>query len=96
MNAVGTGTISGAHHQAIIDEDLLSRHGIQTTIVGNLDPKTHNTLIDDVAKITLGTAGVVGAAAGMSIFVPPAPRPQIRSACLVGRSRHMLGTSSKR
>ena len=75
MNQVATGTVSHAHHQAIIDETLLPVHGALTTFVVDLDPINPAKLIEDVAEIARGTADVVGAGVGESAYVPP-PTPE--------------------
>ncbi|CAN0436821.1 unnamed protein product [Pylaiella littoralis] len=75
MDEVGTGSISHAHHQAIIDETRLPKHGAETTFVIDIDPIKPDTFIEDVARIARGTADVVRAGVGVSAYVPP-PDPR--------------------
>ncbi|CAB1105892.1 unnamed protein product [Ectocarpus sp. CCAP 1310/34] len=65
MDEVGTGTASHAHHQEIIDKNLLREHGAPTTFVLDFDPIDPNTFIDDVARIAEGTVDKVKAAVGV-------------------------------
>ncbi|CAN0056784.1 unnamed protein product [Pylaiella littoralis] len=75
MDEVGTGSISHAHHQAIIDETRLPKHGAGTTFVIDIDRIKPDTFIEDVARIARGTADVVRAGVGVSAYVPP-PDPR--------------------
>lgn len=81
MDRVGTGTDSHAHHQALIDKDLLREHGAQTTFVIDLDPISPDTIIDDIAMIAAGTADVVRTGVGVSARVHPPTPGQIGQSC---------------
>lgn len=81
MDEVATGTVSHAHHQAIIDNSLLSVYGALTTLVIDTNPINLDTFIEDVAEIALGTADVVEAGVGVPAYVPPPTPGQIGDSC---------------
>ncbi|CAM9358457.1 unnamed protein product [Ectocarpus sp. 4 AP-2014] len=87
MDEVGTGTSSHAHHQAIIDKNLLREREAPTTFVLEFDPIDPNTFIDDVARIAEGTADKVKAGVGVSAYVRPPTEEQIGKSCASEKMR---------
>ena len=55
VDDVATGTVSHAHHQAIIEKDLLPVYGALTTFVIDTDPINPDTFAEDVAEIVRAT-----------------------------------------
>lgn len=81
MDTVATGLDSHAHHQAIVNKELLLKHGALTTFVLDLDPVNPYTFLDDVAEIARGTADVVVDDVSESAYVPPPTEAQIGTSC---------------
>eukprot|EP00903_Cladosiphon_okamuranus_P016886 g15568.t1 len=88
MDKIGTGTISHAHHQAIIRKDLLAVYGAPTTFVIDLDPVNSTTFIEDVKSIAEGTANEVKTGVGESAYVPPPTPGQIGDSCYAQKWRN--------
>ncbi|CAN0538917.1 unnamed protein product, partial [Ectocarpus sp. 8 AP-2014] len=87
MDEVGTGTMSHAHHQVIIDETLLSEYGASTTFVIDFDPIHPEKFVRDVEGIAEGTADKVKAGVGVSAYVPPPAQEQFGQSCASGKMR---------
>ncbi|CAB1119211.1 unnamed protein product [Ectocarpus sp. CCAP 1310/34] len=77
MDTVATGLDSHAHHQALVNKELILKHGALTTFVLDLDPVNLDTFIDDVAEIARGTADAVIDGVGESAYVPPPTAAQM-------------------
>eukprot|EP00903_Cladosiphon_okamuranus_P016836 g15526.t1 len=77
MDEIGTGTISEAHHQAIIRKALLPVYEAPITFVIDFDPVNSATFIENVKSIAEGTANEVKTGVDESAYVSPPTDEQI-------------------
>ncbi|CAN0548597.1 unnamed protein product, partial [Laminaria digitata] len=80
MDAVASSN-SHAHHEVLIREDLLQRHGAVTTFVVDCDPIKPHTFFADVAQAAVEAKEEVGVADDVSGYVPPPEQDQIGTSC---------------